>query len=113
MPRRIELQNLSVGPRLANVVRPQLEAVKIGPFTIRFVADYEARHGQLSAKMQVRSSMNFSGGMLEVSEDEVPPRYAPGWVTTAVAEHDGTQESRACSPRPRSRTMGSGTCVSC
>lgn len=90
MSRRIELQNLSVGPALENVVRPQLEAVKIGPFSIRFVDDYEAQHRHLSAKVQVRSSMKFSGGMLEVSEDEMPPRHAIGWVTTAVAEHDGT-----------------------
>src|SRR5947208_17052488 len=40
--------------------------------------------------MQVRSSMKWSGGVLEVSEDEASPRYATGWVTTAVAEHDGT-----------------------
>jgi hypothetical protein len=89
LPTRVDLQNLSVGPALGNVVRPQLEAVKIGPFSIRFVEDYETRHGRLSAKTQMRSSMKFSGGLLEVSETEMPPRYAAGWVTTAVAEHDG------------------------
>ena len=90
MSRKIELQNLSIGPALGNVVRPQLEAVKIGPFSIRFIDDYEARHHQLSAKMLLRSSMKFSEGKLEVSEEEVPQNHATGWLTTAVAMHDGT-----------------------
>jgi hypothetical protein len=73
------------------VVRPQLEGVKVGPFSIQFASDYEARHGQLSAKMQVRSSMKFSGGVVEIEEVEEPARYATGWVTTAVAFGNGTR----------------------
>lgn len=94
MALQIDLQNLSVGPVLGGV-RTQLEAVKIGPFSIRFAEDYEARHGRLTARMQMRSSMKFSGGLLKVEEVEVPPSYATGWVTTAVAEHDGTTGVRS------------------
>jgi hypothetical protein len=75
---------------MGNVVQPQLEAVKIGPFSIKLADDYEARECQLSAKGRLQSSMDFSGGLLKMSERETPPHYASGWITTAFAEHDGT-----------------------
>lgn len=90
MPQPIELYNLDLGKTLAPAIRLQLESVKIGPFTICFVNDYDQKRQLLSEKSQLVSNMNFKGGELEVEEYTIPGKQAPGWVQTATVFHDGT-----------------------
>jgi hypothetical protein len=90
MSQPAELYNLDLGKALPPAIRSQLEAVKIGPFTIRFVDEYDKRRQLLSEKDQFVSNMQFEGGRLEVEEYELPGKQAPGWVNTATVTHDGT-----------------------
>ena len=64
--------------------------MKIGPFSIRFVDDYDERRQRLSEKGQFVSKLKFGGGVLEAEEFTLPRRKAQGWVCTATAIHDGT-----------------------
>ena len=90
MSQPAELYNLDLGKALPPAIRSQLEAVKIGPFTIRFVDEYDKRRQLLSEKGQFVSNMQFGGGRLEVEEYKLPGKQAPGWVNTAIVTHDGT-----------------------
>lgn len=90
MTQPVELYNLDLGKSLAPAIRSQLEAVKIGPFTIRFVDDYDQKRQLLSDKGQFVSNMKLGGGKLEVEEYTLPGKQAPGWVHTATVFHDGT-----------------------
>src|SRR4051794_11502318 len=90
-----ELFNLDVGPTIGNVIRPQLEAVKIGPFSIRFADDYEQRRRLLSQPGQFVSNLRGTGRVLEVEEYTLPARPASGWICTAAVAHDGTAGVRS------------------
>ncbi|TSA02987.1 MAG: hypothetical protein D4R77_11885 [Planctomycetaceae bacterium] len=86
----MEIFNLDVGNSLAPSIRSQLEAVKIGPFSIRFIDDYDQKRRLLSDKGQFVSNLKAAGGILEVEEYTLPGRQSPGWVCTATITHDGT-----------------------
>ena len=84
MSQAVELFNLDVGKSLAPAIRSQLEAVKIGPFSIRFVDDYDQKRQLLSEKGQFVSNLKAAGGTLEIEEYTLPSRQSSGWVCTAT-----------------------------
>jgi hypothetical protein len=90
MSQAVELFNFDVGPSLAPSIRSQLEAVKIGPFSIHFVDDYDQKRRLLSEKGQFVSKLKASGGIIEVEEFTSRGRQSPGWICTALVTHDGT-----------------------
>ena len=76
----VELFNLDVGKSLAPSIRAQLEEVKIGPFSIRFVDDYDQKRWLLSDKGQFVSNLKEAGGIVEVEEFTLPGRQSPGRI---------------------------------
>lgn len=90
MAQVVELFNLDVGQTLAPTIRSQLEAVKIGPFSIRFADDYDQKRRLLSEPGQLVSNLMTSGGVIEVEEYSTCGRQSPGWVCTATVARDGT-----------------------
>ncbi len=95
MSQPVELFNLDVGPSLAPSIRAQLEAVQIGPFSIRFVDDYDRKRLLLSEHGQLVSNLKAGGGIIEVEEYTTRGRQAPGWVCTATVTYDGTPGVRS------------------
>jgi hypothetical protein len=90
MSQPLELFNLDIGPSLAPSIRSQLEAVKIGPFCIRFVDDYDQKRRLLSEHGQFVSNLKAGGGIIEVEEYTTRGRQSPGWICTATVTHDAT-----------------------
>src|SRR5579884_2916706 len=90
MAQAVELFNLDVGQTLAPAIRSQLEAVKIGPFSIRFADDYDQKRRLLSEHDQLVSNLKAGGGVVEVEEYRARGRQSPGWVCTATVTRDGT-----------------------
>jgi hypothetical protein len=90
MSQAVELFNLDVGRSLAPSIRSQLEAVMIGPFSIRFVDDYDQKRRLLSEPGQLVSNLKAGSGVVEVEEYTTRGRQSPGWVCTATVTRDGT-----------------------
>lgn len=95
MSQPIELFNLDIGPSLAPSIRSQLEAVKIGPFSIRFKDDYDQRRRLLSEHSQLVSHLEAGGGIIKVEEYTTRGQESRGWICTATVTHDGTPGVRS------------------
>ena len=90
MVESVDLLNLDVGGKLGNVIRPQLEGLRFGPFRIVFYEDYERRVSQLTQQGQLQSRIHMEGSRLTVEERIVDPSYADGWIATARLLIDGS-----------------------
>lgn len=97
----VDLFNLDVGEKMGNVIRPQLEELRFGPFRIVFYEDYEQRVLQLTQQGQLQSHMHMEGNRLTVEERIMESRYADGWIATAQLLHDGSSaESSILAEQP-------------
>jgi hypothetical protein len=88
MSQTTEILNLDVGPTMGNVIQPQLEAVRFGPFRLAFPRDYEQRVRCLTQPERMQSSMRLAGGLCTVEERVTEPDYANGWIATAELIRD-------------------------
>lgn len=95
MAQPVELFNLDVGQTLAPAIRSQLEAAKIGPFSVRFVDDYDQKRRLLSEHGQFVSNLQAGGDVIEVEEYTTRGWQSPGWVCTATVTRDGTPGVRS------------------
>ncbi len=91
------LYNLDVG---LSLVRPQLEDLRFGPFSIDFVEDYESKVRELTQPLQLQTSMKFGGGEVIGDEIQAEPVYARDWICTAHALHKGAEEKSFLAASP-------------